>query len=200
MSEDQSAAAAAAGGGSGGGADRARPPGDMLAISVAIPDAAASELDSASTTPAGDEGDPFHQPVGHLSPGALRRGPGRPRKDTVSPVDQRRTIGLKLKRLSSGTYVRGVPRGPRGRRKSDLPSPLPGSVADPWGDNSRDAEDDCSDTSSVQSSLDRSASLDESLVFQERWPGKVCALCNLGERSILGQGDMRCVPGTAGAG
>ena len=44
--------------------------------------------------------DPFHQPAGYISPGALRRGPGRPKKDLVSPVDQRRTFGLKLKRLS----------------------------------------------------------------------------------------------------
>lgn len=26
--------------------------------------------------------------------------------------------------------------------------------------------------------------------FPEQWPGKVCAFCNLGERSQLGQGDM----------
>lgn len=32
--------------------------------------------------------------------------------------------------------------------------------------------------------------LDESPYFPEHWPGKVCAFCNLGERSQLGQGDM----------
>lgn len=32
--------------------------------------------------------------------------------------------------------------------------------------------------------------LDEPPYFTEHWPGKVCAFCNLGERSQLGQGDM----------
>ena len=72
----------------------------------------------------------------------------------------------------SGTYVRGGGRGgARSRRRSEpLVSPLPvGGLAEPWGDSSRDAEDDGSDSSSVQSSLDRSASCDESLVFLEQW-------------------------------
>ncbi|XP_023312429.1 histone-lysine N-methyltransferase 2C isoform X6 [Anoplophora glabripennis] len=33
-------------------------------------------------------------------------------------------------------------------------------------------------------------SLEEPPYFPEQWPGKVCAFCNLGERSQLGQGDM----------
>lgn len=32
--------------------------------------------------------------------------------------------------------------------------------------------------------------LDEPPYFREHWPGKVCAFCNLGEKSQLGQGDM----------
>ncbi len=36
---------------------------------------------------------------------------------------------------------------------------------------------------------DAYADLDE-LLFSERYPGKLCALCNLGERSMLGQGEM----------
>ena len=31
---------------------------------------------------------------------------------------------------------------------------------------------------------------DDMLYFQERYPGKICVLCNLGERSQLGQGEM----------
>lgn len=31
---------------------------------------------------------------------------------------------------------------------------------------------------------------DEPPYFLEKWPGKVCSLCNLGERSQLGQGEM----------
>ncbi|KAJ8921946.1 hypothetical protein NQ315_008580 [Exocentrus adspersus] len=34
------------------------------------------------------------------------------------------------------------------------------------------------------------SSLEEPPYFPEQWPGKVCAFCNLGERSQLGQGDM----------
>lgn len=32
--------------------------------------------------------------------------------------------------------------------------------------------------------------LEELPYFPEQWPGKVCAFCNLGERSQLGQGEM----------
>lgn len=31
---------------------------------------------------------------------------------------------------------------------------------------------------------------DEPPYFLEKWPGKLCSLCNLGERSQLGQGEM----------
>lgn len=33
-------------------------------------------------------------------------------------------------------------------------------------------------------------SIEDPPYFPEHWPGKVCALCNLGERSQLGQGEL----------
>ena len=40
------------------------------------------------------------------------------------------------------------------------------------------------------SSIPAVAAMDELELIEETWPGKVCAFCNLGERSQLGQGEM----------
>ncbi|XP_075232135.1 uncharacterized protein LOC142330615 [Lycorma delicatula] len=144
-------------------------------------------LSSTSVVPYEGLASPLRLP--HTSGGKplnIRRGPGRPRKD-LSPhalSRPKKPLGLKLKRSKGGVYM-----------PSDK-SPRHGDCDDMMGGNAGDLS---------QSSMD---SMRDGLsfhpddkdkpppgpptppLFQEQWPGKVCALCNLSERSQLGQGEL----------
>ncbi|GBP54294.1 hypothetical protein EVAR_32641_1 [Eumeta japonica] len=103
-----------------------------------------------------------HQPYSRPFFTSTRRGPGRPRKE-----------GVKLAR--EGKIVRryrATPGSVRGAKRHR-------SSRDDVLDDLLDVEDFVMPVS------------EEPPYFPEKWPGKVCALCNLGERSQLGQGEMR---------
>jgi len=125
------------------------------------------------------------------------RGGGSPRG---------RKLGLKLKRLDSGEYVprgggrgsRGGGTGTRGRKRegmytnandymyymqgagAELASARSSFNVSPGSTPLHSVDD--SETSSL-------ASLDEQF-YTEAYPNKLCAFCNLTEKSFLGQGDM----------
>ena len=122
---------------------------------------------------------------------------GRGSRGGVGGSPRGRKVGLKLKRLDSGEYVgRGGGRGSRGGmggrgRKNDYLYMMQsgsaelasarGSVTVSPGSTPVHSVDD-SETSSL-------ASLDEQF-YTEAYPNKLCAFCNLSEKSFLGQGDM----------
>ncbi|RZF48821.1 hypothetical protein LSTR_LSTR003201, partial [Laodelphax striatellus] len=110
----------------------------------------------------------------------LKRGKGRPRKDASSHylARQKKPLGLKLKRSKSGVYVPSE-KSPRHTDGDDMMSSNDGL------------------TSPLDSARDSFGDEKEKIIppyspplFQEQWPGKVCALCNLSERSQLGQGEL----------
>ncbi|XP_024945171.1 histone-lysine N-methyltransferase 2C isoform X3 [Cephus cinctus] len=117
-------------------------------------------------------------------PLSIRRGPGRPRKErppgTLRGGVTRRPFGRGTTRGKGLGYMRGIPRRTKSKdddTHSESPSPL------------RIGEDPTADGET--SSTDRSMPApEEPPYFPEQWPGKVCALCNLGERSQLGQGEL----------
>ena len=135
---------------------------------------------------------------GHTaSTGPPRRGRGSRGGTGGSP--RGRKVGLKLKRLESGEYVPGQ-RGGRGSRgggggrgrkntdylymmqnaSAELASQRAGVHVSPGSTPIHNVDD--SETSSL-------ASTDEQF-YTEAYPNKLCAFCNLSEKSFLGQGDM----------
>lgn len=118
-------------------------------------------------------------------PLSIRRGPGRPRKEgkplsrtTKSPV------GLKLKKFRTN-YGRGAPKRVKSidRADSDVAS-VPQSPSEESG--MLDPE-----TGTLVLLSEKTTSIsEEPPYFSEQWPGKVCVVCNLGERSQLGQGEL----------
>ncbi|KAG8236510.1 hypothetical protein J437_LFUL012796, partial [Ladona fulva] len=125
-------------------------------------------------------------------PMSLKRGPGRPRKERCpSTSPSKKNIGLKLKRWKSSLYPRGsgTARGRGGRRRDTLGS------ASPRGESpSHMRHSDSLGMSLVDVLVDPLQTMpstsegDKSIVPPEDVP--VCALCNLGERSQLGQGEI----------
>ncbi|KPJ08857.1 Histone-lysine N-methyltransferase MLL3 [Papilio machaon] len=103
-----------------------------------------------------------HQPYSRPFFTSVRRGPGRPRKE-----------GPKLAR--EGKIVRRY----RGN---------PGSVR--GAKRHRTSRDDALDEVMDEDDFTMPAP-EEPPYMPEKWPGKVCALCNLSEKSQLGQGEMR---------
>lgn len=118
-------------------------------------------------------------------PLSIRRGPGRPRKEgkplsrtTKSPVS------LKLKKYRTGGYQRGMPKRVRSIDKGDSDAAsVPQSPSEEAG--MLDPE-----TGALVLLSDKSGFSEEPPYCPEQWPGKVCAICNLSERSQLGQGDL----------
>ncbi|XP_046742436.1 histone-lysine N-methyltransferase 2C-like isoform X3 [Diprion similis] len=111
----------------------------------------------------------------------IRRGPGRPRKERPLVRGVRnRPFGRGMTRGKGFGYMRGIPRRTKSKdddTHSESPSPLR-IIEDPLGDGEG-------------SGMDRSMPApEEPPYFPEQWPGKVCSLCNLGERSQLGQGEL----------
>ncbi|CAG7629500.1 unnamed protein product [Allacma fusca] len=137
--------------------------------------------------------------VGGGKPMHFKRGPGRPRKDGAGK-SPKPVVSQKIKKLT-GLFMPTGGRGIRGRKKMDG-GPFVGgtnSVSGTLGDlnviNHESpprflmTEDTAeSDTSSVASSFEKNN--EDFTLFPEQWPGKLCALCNLGERSMLGQGEL----------
>ena len=136
---------------------------------------------------------------GSHSSSAPTRGRGRGSRGGVGSSPRgRRGVGLKLKRLDSGEYVpRGGGRGSRGSRggarkqndylmqmmqsgNAELANARGGFNVSPGSTPVHNVDD--SETSSL-------ASLDEQF-YTEAYPNKLCAFCNLSEKSFLGQGDM----------
>lgn len=146
-------------------------------------------------------------------PHSVRRGPGRPRKELLGgsqkkvPRDNR-----VVKRVRGGGAMRGM----YTKRKA---TPWINNLSTSIGQlqNTTDTgfisnmmtpsplNEDGSNSLTPTNSLDQeslSASFtnvggeklmqppEEPPYFPEKWPGKVCALCCLGERSQLGQGEM----------
>lgn len=125
-------------------------------------------------------------------PLTLKRGPGRPpgsRPRKEASVRLKKPLGLKLKRWKGGMYMPSdkSPRhsmdcegaGDGGSEKGVDGSPAHSS------EPSTPAPDDKDKHHHHPAALDDSSSL-----FHEQWPGKVCAFCNLSERSQLGQGEL----------
>ncbi|CAH2071742.1 unnamed protein product, partial [Iphiclides podalirius] len=106
-----------------------------------------------------------HQPYSRPFFSSGRRGPGRPRKE-----------GAKLAR--EGKIVR--------RYRAN-----PGSVR--GAKRHRSSRDDAIDEILDEDDFTMRAP-EEPPYMPEKWPGKVCALCNLSEKSQLGQGEMRQIP------
>ncbi|CAB3239125.1 unnamed protein product [Arctia plantaginis] len=95
-----------------------------------------------------------------------RRGPGRPRKEGPKLVRE----GKIVRRYRGGAgSLRGAKRH-RGSRDDALEDMM---------------DDDDFPIPPIP---------EEPPYMPEKWPGKVCALCNLSERSQLGQGEMRQIP------
>lgn len=109
-----------------------------------------------------------------------------------------RNYFTQLKILIVSNCVLLIFRSVRGRKKVDAGNAVGGSnlVSMNTGDVSigyspppRGTDDTAeSDTSSVASSMEKLH--EEVSLFPEVWPGKVCVFCNLGERSMLGQGEL----------
>ncbi|XP_063824510.1 histone-lysine N-methyltransferase 2C-like [Ostrinia nubilalis] len=102
-----------------------------------------------------------HQPYARPFFTSARRGPGRPRKEGPKLVKE----GKIVRRYRNPGSVRGAKRH-RGSRDDVLEEGM--------------EEDDFT-----------MPAPEEPPFMPEKWPGKVCALCNLSERSQLGQGEMR---------
>ncbi|PSN55744.1 hypothetical protein C0J52_04797 [Blattella germanica] len=146
-------------------------------------------LDDASTAP--------HK---HFSgkPLSIRRGPGRPRKDKPASRASKKPIGLKLKRWKrpkyfSNVYVRGISKSPM-LHKEESRDGASGTALDD-GEHSRESPSPIEESQTTAQSTESEPAHGEcstSTTKPEKPvpPGKVCALCNLGERSQLGQGDL----------
>jgi histone-lysine N-methyltransferase MLL3 len=113
-------------------------------------------------------------------------------------LTQRKNPSVKLKHLSSGAMT-SVFGGPvKGLKKaleevstlSQSPTRESTSADTPVGSSSQSS--DCNlDLASDQGANGSTGGGDSELeLIEETWPGKVCAFCNLGERSQLGQGEM----------
>ena len=119
-------------------------------------------------------------PAGKLA-GTVKRGAnGRPIKPDLSTALRKNAAGLKLKHPTP-MFARAAAAN-RGGFKKESPDPSWGSP--PSVGSSSQETDQCNDGNSVSDRM-----VDE-LEVEETWPGKVCAFCNLGERSQLGQGEM----------
>ncbi|XP_063990116.1 histone-lysine N-methyltransferase 2C-like isoform X3 [Diachasmimorpha longicaudata] len=119
-------------------------------------------------------------------PLSIRRGPGRPRKErppggtSVRGLGARRPFGRGSTRGKGLGYARGGIRRTKSKdddTHSESQSPL--RLGDDPG------------VEGESSGIDRSMPAPEEPPYvPEKWPGKVCAFCNLGERSQLGQGEL----------
>lgn len=111
----------------------------------------------------------------------VRRGPGRPRKEGKPLSRTTKSPGQRVKKFRSG-YQRGMPKRVRSidRGDSDAAS-VPQSPSEESG--MLDPE-----TGALVVLSDKSLISEEPPYCPETWPGKVCAVCSLGERSQLGQG------------
>lgn len=151
-------------------------------------------------------------------PHAIRRGPGRPRKEYIPGQRQIPRENRVVKRVRGGGNGNGngTMRGIGQKRKlysqwsqniglmnqiaHTQDSFLSGLLLASPGDESSNAMMTSSSTPSTP--LDQEMSLvpfqtekimqppDEPPYFPEKYPGKLCVLCCLGERSQLGQGEM----------
>ncbi|XP_045521362.1 histone-lysine N-methyltransferase 2C-like isoform X11 [Pieris brassicae] len=146
----------------------AQPSSDFYAGAASTPTSCASSPrgeEPASPHGAISQTQFFHQTYTRPFFASGRRGPGRPRKE-----------GAKLAR--EGKIVRryrGVPGTVRGAKRH------------------RTSRDDALDDMGEDDDFTMPAP-EEPPYTPEKWPGKVCALCNLSERSQLGQGEMRQIP------
>lgn len=146
------------------------------------------------------------------APVVQKRGPGRPRKDGSVPIQR--------KKPQSNPFLRASGR-PRGRRRhiqgdrtqlnhnqlsglsmqqSDVPKigePAVALISQPLDNQERVDPIELDSDNSLSSAVSNERSASEEL-FQEQWSGKMCAFCNLGERSLLGQGEMTRFEPTVG--
>ncbi|CAG9863833.1 unnamed protein product [Phyllotreta striolata] len=122
----------------------------------------------------------------------VKRGRGRPRREGGKPSAPRTTRGggtgvSRVRRpRPPGFSRRGSLGGSRSVRqvdRSDYEMSL--FAGSPVDDGLLDPE-----TGSMIFPEKFVPAIEEPPYFPEHWPGKVCALCNLGERSQLGQGEM----------
>ncbi|XP_054279340.1 histone-lysine N-methyltransferase 2D-like isoform X3 [Macrosteles quadrilineatus] len=124
---------------------------------------------------------PLRLTAGTGKPLNLKRGRGRPAGRT-GESKLKKPLGLKLKRWKGGVYVPSdkSPRHSLDGDESPAHSSEPSTPATPTTTASTPGDD----------KLLAPPSQDDPPYFAETWPGKVCVLCNLGERSQLGQGEM----------
>ncbi|CAB3379589.1 Hypothetical predicted protein [Cloeon dipterum] len=129
----------------------------------------------------------------------IRRGPGRPRKGhmTVSPLQKNPSLKWSCSGLQApkSNGSRG-PYGPRKKRdylegvssSHDLSGVSP---SPPHELLSQYSSMDDMDNEQSNQIVDKCATSEDLLpVIPDKWPGKVCAICALGEKSTLGQGEL----------
>ncbi|ERL89633.1 hypothetical protein D910_06998 [Dendroctonus ponderosae] len=145
----------------------------------------ASNATSTASSPANNED--FPTPYNFTGkPLTIKRGRGRPRREGGKPGQRRGGTGApRVRRAKPPGFSRC--RGSRSVRQPDR-------MDFEFSYISPNSMDDLSMTdvdSFFFPDRERQAPLFEELPYSpEAWPGKVCALCNLGERSQLGQGEM----------
>ncbi|XP_046682378.1 histone-lysine N-methyltransferase 2C-like isoform X2 [Homalodisca vitripennis] len=112
----------------------------------------------------------------------LKRGRGRPAGRAEPKV--KKPLGLKLKRWKTGVYMPSD-KSPRHSLDGD------DGASDRSPAHSSEPSTPASATPHSEDKLFAPPPPEEtSPYFTETWPGKVCVLCNLSERSQLGQGEM----------
>ncbi|XP_031333016.1 histone-lysine N-methyltransferase 2C-like isoform X3 [Photinus pyralis] len=145
---------------------------------------AASTATSTTSSPNNDE---FSLPyLFSGKPLNIKRGRGRPRREGGKSLPRRTGLASKIKRLRGIGYTRGLPKKVRPFDKmefeyisSSLGFDDPNSILDPE-----------TGTFIIPEKEKLALTPDDTPYPPELWPGKVCALCNLGERSQLGQRDL----------
>ncbi|XP_069119821.1 histone-lysine N-methyltransferase 2C-like isoform X3 [Argopecten irradians] len=171
-------------------------PGDILAVSLPQPPPITLKL---STPP------------------SIKRGPGRPRKDGVGPIQRKRvSLGktstkssikkgvhihpsfVGLVRSFQGSAMDSVPIDPPTQEATqvvaaDIPGPSSSMMMDydPEMQSLAMEDDQASSSYSVMSG-------ESSDPLEPLAPPKLCSLCNCGERSLLGQGELNRYDPTTG--
>lgn len=136
----------------------------------------------------------------------IKRGRGRPRREggkyaqpnhypsnkfaIVGKPTQRRTTGApRVRKVRPPGMPRGGGRGARQVRQFDKFDFDIASLSQSFGDETPMLDPETG--ALIFSERERPLPTPEELPYApEQWPGKVCAFCNLGERSQLGQGEM----------
>lgn len=108
---------------------------------------------------------------------SIRRGPGRPRKEG-KPLSRttKSSSNQRVRKFRSG-YSQRLPKRVKSLDSESVPQSPSEEILDP-------------ETGALVLISDKSLISEEPPYCSENWPGKVCSVCNLSERSQLGQGSL----------